>query len=184
MAKLRRPSLDLGNERDQRDQHKPRGPQSRPDLESDRDRRYFTHDGHSDILWQNTATGQVSIWEMDGDTRIGGGLVGSDPGPSWKALGTGDFNADGHSDILWRNANGQTAIWELNGTSVTAHGTIASNPGLSWNEVATGDFNGDGHSDILWQNANGQASIWEMNGTTRIGGGAVGANPGARWLAA
>ena len=36
----------------------------------------------SDILWQNTSTGQVSVWEMDGNTRIGGGAVSPSPGPS------------------------------------------------------------------------------------------------------
>ena len=40
------------------------------------------------------------------------------PGPSWKAIGTGDFNGDGISDILWQNTStGQAAIWEMNGTT-------------------------------------------------------------------
>ena len=43
--------------------------------------------------------------------------MGANPGPSWKAIGTGDFNDDGHSDILWQNTNGQAAIWEMNGTN-------------------------------------------------------------------
>jgi uncharacterized repeat protein (TIGR03803 family) len=73
----------------------------------------FNHDGNADILWQNTVSGQASIWEMDGTTKIGGGPAGSvNPGPSWKAVGTGDFNHDGNSDILWQNTNGQASIWE------------------------------------------------------------------------
>ena len=96
---------------------------------------------------------------------IGGGSVGANPGPSWKAVGTGDFNDDGHSDILWQNTNGQAAIWEMNGTNESAAAVISPNPGPSWKAVGTGDFNGDGHSDILWQNTSGQAAIWEMNGT-------------------
>ena len=36
---------------------------------------------------------------------IGGGVVSPNPGPSWKAVGTGDFNGDGHSDILWQNTD-------------------------------------------------------------------------------
>ena len=98
-------------------------------------------------------------------------LVAPNPGPSWKVIGTGDFNDDGHSDILWQNANGQAAIWEMNGTNVIAGGMVRPNPGPSWKAIGTGDFNGDGHSDILWQNANGQAAIWEMNGTNEIAGG-------------
>ena len=65
----------------------------------------FNDDGYSDILWQNTSTGQASIWEMNGNSMIGGGTVSPNPGPTWKAIGTGDFNDDGHSDILWQNTS-------------------------------------------------------------------------------
>ena len=40
----------------------------------------------SEILFQNTS-GQAAIWEMNGTNIIGGGLVGPNPGPSWKAIG-------------------------------------------------------------------------------------------------
>ena len=144
----------------------------------------FNGDGHSDILWQNT-NGQAAIWEMNGTNQVAGGnaLVGANPGPSWKAIGTGDFNDDGHSDILWQNTSGQASIWEMNGTKEVGGGTVGANPGPSWKEIGTGDFNGDGHSDILWQNTSGQAMIWEMNGTNQVAGGnaLVGANPGPSW---
>ena len=97
--------------------------------------------------------------------------MNANPGPSWKAIGTGDFNGDGHSDILWQNTNGQAAIWEMNGTSHHRRRGRSANPGPSWKAIGTGDFNGDGHSDILWQNTDGQVAIWEMNGTNIIGGG-------------
>jgi aryl-phospho-beta-D-glucosidase BglC (GH1 family) len=134
----------------------------------------------SDILWQNT-DGQAAIWEMNGTNVIGAANVGSNPGPSWKAIGTGDFNDDGHSDILWQNTDGQAAIWEMNGTNILGEANVGANPGPSWKAIGTGDFNGDGHSDILWQNTDGQASIWEMNGTKVIDEANVGANPGPSW---
>ena len=148
----------------------------------------FNGDGHSDILWQNT-DGQAAIWEMNGLTQVAGGsgLVGPNPGPDWKVVGTGDFNGDGHSDILWQNTDGQAAIWEMNGLNQVAGGSalVGPNPGPDWKAVGTGDFNGDGMSDILWQNANGQASVWEMNGLNQMAGGsaAVGPNPGPSWKA-
>ena len=74
------------------------------------------------------------------------------PGPSWHAIGTGDFNGDGKSDILWQNTSGQAAIWEMNGTNIIASPALSPKPGPSWKAVGTGDFNGDGKSDILWQN--------------------------------
>ena len=86
-------------------------------------------DSHSDILWQNTS-GQAAIWDMNGTNVVGGGTCSPNPGPSWNAIGTGDFNDDGHSDILWQNANGQAAIWEMNGTNIDRRrGTSAPIPG-------------------------------------------------------
>jgi ELWxxDGT repeat protein len=57
---------------------------------------------NADILWQNTS-GQASIWDIGGNSLVGGGPVSPSPGSSFRAVGTGDFNKDGHSDILWQN---------------------------------------------------------------------------------
>ena len=120
----------------------------------------FNDDGHSDILFQNTSSGQVSIWEMNGNTLIGGGPVSANPGPAWHAIGTGDFNHDGLSDILFQNAStGQVSIWEMNGNNLIGGGPVSPNPGTSWHAIGT-----DGGSDILFQNTSGQASIWDMSG--------------------
>jgi hypothetical protein len=139
---------------------------------------------NADILWQN-ASGQASIWDMSGNTLVGGGAVSPNPGSSWRAVGTGDFNKDGDSDILWQNTRtGQASIWEMSGNTLLGGGAVSPNPGSSWRAVGTGDFNKDGDSDILWQNTStGQASIWEMNGNTLTGGGAVTPNPGPAWKA-
>ena len=95
----------------------------------------FNDDGHSDILFQNTTSGQVSIQEMNGTNVIGGGTVSANPGLSWHAIGTGDFNGDGHSDILFQNTNGQAMVWEMNGTNVIGGGAVSPNPGV---ELASG----------------------------------------------
>jgi hypothetical protein len=135
----------------------------------------------SDILLQNV-NGQAAIWDMNGSTLIGGRTLSLNPGPSWKTIGTGDFNDDGHSDILLQNTNGSVAIWEMNGTNV-AHSAVVANPGPGWKAIGTGDFNDDGHSDILLQNTKGNVAIWEMNGNNIIAGGTVNANPGPSWHA-
>jgi uncharacterized repeat protein (TIGR03803 family) len=136
----------------------------------------------SDIMWQNTSSGQASIWEMDGITLISGGAVSPNPGPTWRAVGTGAFFSGDTADILWQNTNGQVAIWEMNGSTRTGGGAVSVNPGPAWKAVGTADFNGDGDSDILFQNTTtGQVSLWEMSGNTRTGGGAVSVNPGPTW---
>ena len=121
---------------------------------------------------------KAAIWEMNGTVVVGGGLVGSNPGPSWVVKGSGDFNADGYADILWQNTDGQAAIWGLNGTSVIGGGLVSSNPGPTWQVIGTGDFNGDRYSDILCQNINGEVAVWELIGMNVIGAAILG-NPGA-----
>ena len=97
------------------------------------------------------------------------------PGPSWHAIGTGDFNHDGFSDILFQNAGtGQISTWEMNGAKLIVGGPVSPNPGPSWRAIGT-----DGGSDILLQNTSGQASIWDMSGTTLTGGGPVSLSPEA-----
>src|SRR5580698_1887951 len=99
-----RPSLDLGNEREHLKGRRTREPESGPTWKAV-GTGDFNHDGHSDMLFQNTSSGQVSIWEMNGNKLIGGGPVSPNPGPAWQAIGTGDFNGDGFSDILFQNKN-------------------------------------------------------------------------------
>jgi len=138
----------------------------------------FNGDGKADILWRNSSTGQVAIWEMNGTTLLPGtGYISNIPDLTWKISGTGDFNGDGKADILWRNSStGQLAIWEMNGTTLlpgTDH--ISNTPALTW-QIArtvngTGDANGDGLSDIFWYDTvTNQPAVWEMNGTTLLPG--------------
>ena len=78
----------------------------------------------ANILWQNT-NGQAAIWEVS-TSLIASAAVGANPGPSWKAIGTGDFNHEGDSDILCQNTNGQDAIWEMNGAPRSTRRPLAS----------------------------------------------------------
>jgi hypothetical protein len=67
---------------------------------------------------------------MNGSTLIGGEAVSPNPGPSWRAIGTGDFNDDSHSDILFQNTStGQAAVWEMSGNDVIGGGVVTPNPG-------------------------------------------------------
>jgi uncharacterized repeat protein (TIGR03803 family) len=137
-----------------------------------------------DLVWQND-NGQASVWDMDGTTWIGGGLVSLKTGPTWRAVGTGTFFSGDTSDLLWQNrSTGQAAVWEMDGNTRLSGGVVSLDPGPTWKAIGTGDFNGDHLSDILWQNTStGQAAVWNMDGTTRLGGGVVSLNPGTSWKA-
>ena len=117
---------------------------------------------------------------MNGTSVVASGGLGN-PGPSWHAIGTGDFNRDGQSDILWQNDSGEVVVWELNGTSLAGAGGLG-NPGPNWRVVGTGDIVADGTSNtILFQETGGQAVAWPFNGTSPIVELGVNGNPGPSW---
>ena len=130
----------------------------------------FNDDGKADILWQNTISGEVYLWLMNGTTIASQGEVQTvAPSSGWVIAGVGDFNDDGAADILWQNStSGEVYLWLMNGTTIASQAGVAVVPPSSnWAIQGVGDFNDDGSSDILWRNGTtGEVNIWLMNGTT------------------
>ena len=156
----------------------------------------FNGDGKKDVLWRSSATGEVSVWTMNGSSitssaDLTSGGVAIKPDATWSVAGIGDFNGDGNSDILWRNSNGSLAVWLMNGSTITSSANVTFNgaalaPDASWHVVEIGDFSGDGNTDILWRNDSGAMAEWLMNGATVVssvtpssGGAAV--TPDSTW---
>jgi hypothetical protein len=122
-------------------------------------------DGHSDLLWSNSVTGERVVWLMDGTSFVDSaylGVVSTD----WSIDGTGDFDGDRKADILWTNsASGERAIWLMNRGTITDSANLGVVP-TDWSADGIDDFNGDGKADILWTNsASGERVVWLMNGT-------------------
>jgi hypothetical protein len=125
----------------------------------------FNGDGSSDLLWRNSGTGQVGIWNSNGAGGFTYQII--NPGdPTWQIVGTGDFNGIGKDGILWRSTtSGQVGIWNSNGSGGFTY-QINSEGDLNWQIQGVGDFNGDGKSDILWTNTNaGLVGLWDSNGS-------------------
>ncbi|MBX7157728.1 MAG: SBBP repeat-containing protein [Verrucomicrobiae bacterium] len=134
----------------------------------------------TDILFQNTLTGDSEIWLMNGFQKVQGGIKiqkdGFMPSPNWRIAAVGDFNRDVHSDILMENkVTGEREIWLLDPVFPNQNkvkesvslGTIDVN----WQIAATGEFNNDGNTDIVWQNnQTGERLIWFMWSTTPFSG--------------
>ncbi len=137
----------------------------------------FDGDGMPDLLWQNTGTGQRSLWLMNGLTATGGVDLGTVP-MEWVIAGTGDFTGDGKTDLLWQNTvTGQRSVWAMNGTTAMYGVDLGTVP-LDWWIAGVGDFNADGKPDILWTNTvTNERAIWLMNGTTPISGVSLGIIP-------
>jgi phosphatidylinositol-3-phosphatase len=121
----------------------------------------FNHDGFSDVVLQNNASGKMEIWYMANGQIIGDYPYGNLSG--YKLLGTGDFNGDGTSDIVWQSIyTGQAEIWSMRDGAVFADTPIGNLSGYSL--IGTGDFTGGGTTGMVWQNNyTGQAEIWVMS---------------------
>lgn len=107
----------------------------------------FTGDHKGDVLWQNTKTGDVGFWEMDGDTLVSPKLMNlANVGISkevlkndWSIAGTGDFNDDGKTDILWQNTKtGFVGSWQMDGETFVSSKKIGDAP-LGWEATSTRD---------------------------------------------
>ena len=88
----------------------------------------FDHDGTSDVLWYNPATGGLDLWKMANGQWAGSVDLGTHPA-GYQISGIGDFNKDGTSDVLWFNpATRDTDIWSLNNGHWAGSSTIGLHP--------------------------------------------------------
>jgi len=98
-----------------------------------RDSPDLNGDGRSDMLLQESATGGLYAWLLDGKTLLGNGAIGSAPGSAWQARRGSDYNADGYGDILLENTgNGACSVMLMNGTSVLSQSGVGWAPGSDW----------------------------------------------------
>jgi hypothetical protein len=74
----------------------------------------FNGDCKADILWRHNGNGLLSMWLMDGFSKVTG-LPPSAP-LVWQLRGIADYNEDGKSDLLWQNSStGLVVIWQMDG---------------------------------------------------------------------
>jgi hypothetical protein len=144
----------------------------------------FNGDANSDLIWQNTATGERVVWLMNGTSFLASAplaVVSTD----WSIAASADFNGDGQPDLVWQNATtGERVIWLMNGTSFLSSTSLGVIP-PAWSIAGTGDFNGDGQTDIVWQNlTTGERIVWFMNGTSFASSSSFGVVPTAWSIAA
>ena len=144
-------------------------------------------DGIVDLIFQNTATGQIYAFFLDGsgtaiNLATGSGIKGSDylyGGTllGWRLAGTADVNGDGIPDLVFQNtATGQLYAWMLDGSGasisfglgrgIKGTGYLYGGSLIGWQLTGIADVNGDGIPDLVFQNiATGQVYAWMLDGT-------------------
>ena len=149
----------------------------------------FNGDGHADLIWYNTGSGDVSVWDMDDLSvlQYGATFTSLAPSSGWQPVAAPDVNDDGVPDLVWWNKNtGELSAWTLNSgapPSVSHFGTdFAMLSDTTWKPVAAADVTGTTWELVFENSVSGNISVWQMNGTTvtSYGGtlGSVGAGTG------
>jgi chitodextrinase len=98
----------------------------------------FDGDGKADVLWQNTSSGQIYLYPMNGTTILASeGYVRTVADLSWRIAAVSDFDGDGKADILWRNfSSGDNYLYPMNGTAIKpSEGYIRTVADLNWKVV-------------------------------------------------
>jgi hypothetical protein len=110
----------------------------------------FNHDGRSELVAQNPATGAIDL------LSVSGGVLQSsllEQGSYWHVVGAGDFDGSGRTAIATQNqATGQIDLLWFNGTQLASSVLLS---GTYQHVAAAVDFNGDGTTDLITQNPNG-----------------------------
>ncbi|MBF0593193.1 MAG: VCBS repeat-containing protein [Nitrospirae bacterium] len=90
-------------------------------------------DGKADMLWQNTNSGDVYVWFMNGFNVIGGGYIARGVPNNWQLLTAADYNGDGKADLMWQDANtGGVYTWFMDGLKIADKGYVVNGMPSDW----------------------------------------------------
>ena len=124
------------------------------------------------LIWQNSVSGDVIFWQMQGFQPTGiKGYLSQGISPAWRIAAVADLNNDGKLDLLWQNNdNGDVVYWLMNGLTPGVKGYLAQGVPPTWRIVAAADLTGDGKPDLIWENSQSNDVVyWQMNGVTDSG---------------
>ena len=123
----------------------------------------FLGTGQADLVWENTVTGQRSIWVMQNGVPQ---FVISLPiiSTQWRIAAAADFLGTGQADLVWENTvTGQHSIWVLN-NGVPANVISLPTSPIQWSIAAAADSPANGQADLVWENTvTGEHTIWILN---------------------
>ncbi len=129
----------------------------------------FNGDGNSDLLFQNSTTGNLRVWLMNRTKPFENAPVPDGGDANQVAVGTHDFDGDNQTDVLtWDPRSGELTIWYMDGTQLLHKSTLPFRID-DYSPVSILDFNRDGSPDILFQSQKGNDILVAlMQGETLI----------------
>ena len=124
----------------------------------------FSGDGKSDLLFLNSTSNGVAVWQMNGTTVTAGAQVGTMT-TGFHFAGKGDFDGDGKTDLLTINDTTHAVdVRLMDGVQATTESPVGAMT-AGFHFANTGDFNGDGKTDLLFINDTSHvAEVWQLDG--------------------
>jgi len=81
-------------------------------------------DTHRDLIWQDDATGTVTVWYLNGTIRTSTATIAT-VNPVWRVRSVGDYNGDTKPDLIWQHStSGDLYAWFLNGAAMLSSGYL------------------------------------------------------------
>ncbi len=139
----------------------------------------FNNDGNADVLWQQTSTGNIGVWEMNGNVITKSSVFTYQSNGirynlaslgNWEIIGLGN-NQDSPVLFLQDRNNGEILTRHFSGyeLNLTASGVVKTylgvdlKPGADWKAIQLADFNNDRNTDVLFQSkTTGQLIVWNL----------------------
>jgi hypothetical protein len=117
---------------------------------------------YADLVWENTITGERSIWIMQNGVFSSSINLPTIP-TEWHIAAAADFLGTGQAGLVWENKiTGERSIWILNNGVLSSTINLPTIP-TEWHIAAAADFLGTGQADLVWENTiTGEHCIWVM----------------------
>ncbi|MBY0362448.1 MAG: hypothetical protein K2X45_11145 [Phreatobacter sp.] len=146
-------------------------------LVSNMDGSYF-----DDVLFQNSATGQVAYVNMNAGTAGAFTSLLSSLPAGWRLVSSDDFTGDGRADALIQDSNtGATYTLDV-ASGAPVWGLVAGAMGANFRAIASGDATRDGTADVLVRdNTTGINYIADMEAGGTFGSWILGTSLGIGW---
>lgn len=139
--------------------------------------RDLNSDGFSDLLWVNSATGQVVIWYIDSNGDVSGTVAVGVVPSGWSLVTAGTENRL----FFQNNTTTQVAYWTIDNTGAVTSTTTVGFPGANWSLQGFGAFD-NGNPALLFRNTSSNLlAYWDVDAAGAVTGtGTLGEAP-AGW---